>query len=153
MCRCAIGCSNALPKPGPSLKPDGIFRAGDIMNFPWAIRLMREDAFTLAPLRLVPSIEVAESGEEIWVRGKGADEKLSRALQALPAFARFEWLPDARLRSVESRIPAQSFPALQWKPIAQWLQVQLPSPALPGHDLERAGLSLVRSVDEKPASV
>ncbi len=123
------------------------------MNFPWVIRLMREDAFTLAPLRLVPSIEVAETPEDVWVRGTAGDEKLSRALRALPALARFEWLPNGRLRSVESRIPSQSLPVLQWAAIAQWLQVHLPFPSLPGHSLERVGLSLVRSPDEKPASV
>lgn len=114
---------------------------------------MREDAPTLAPLRLVPSIEVADTEEGLWVRGKAGDEKLSCALQTLPAFARFEWLPDGRLRSVESRIPAQSLPSLHWEPIAQWLRVQLPSPALPGDDPERAALSLVRSAQEEPASV
>jgi len=114
---------------------------------------MREDAFTLAPLRLVPSIEVAETTADVWVRGTAGDEKLSRALRSLPALARFEWLPNGRLRSVESRIPSQSLPALQWAAIAQWLLVHLPSPGLPGHSLDRVGLSLVRSVEEKSASV
>jgi len=123
------------------------------MNFPWLIRLLREDALTLAPLRLTPSIEVAESQDDIWLRGNAGDEKLSRALQTLPAFGRFERLADGRLRSVESRIPGQSLPALQWIPIAQWLQVILPSSALPGHGLERVGLSLVRSAEERPANV
>src|SRR5260221_307760 len=73
MCRSAMGCFSALPKRGPSLKLNNFFRRGAVMNYPWLIRLMREDAFTLAPLRLVPSVEVAESEEEIWVRGKDAD--------------------------------------------------------------------------------
>jgi MoxR-vWA-beta-propeller ternary system protein len=123
------------------------------MNFDWVIQLTREDAFTLAPLRLVPSIEVAETQEGIWVRGKGVDEKASAALQALPAFTRFEWRPDGRLRAVESLIPAQSLPSLEWKPIAQWLRVELPSPAPPGDDPPRTGLCLVRSGGEKPANV
>ena len=114
---------------------------------------MREDALTLSPLRLAPSIEVADSSEDIWVRGKPGDEIVSRALQALPALARFELLPDGRLRPLESRIPGPAVPPVHWAPIAQWLQVRLPSPSLPGHDLERMGLSLVRSFSEKPATV
>src|SRR6266567_984294 len=123
------------------------------MNFAWVIRLTRQDAFSLAPLRLVPSIEIAETQEDIWVRGKAGDDKPGNALQALPAFARFEWLPDGRLRSVESRIPAQSLPSLDWKPIAQWLRVELPSPAPPGQDPARTGVRLVRSGNERRANV
>jgi hypothetical protein len=123
------------------------------MNFAWAIQMMREDAFTLPPLRLVASIEIAQAPESIWVRGRAGDSGLDKVLQALPATGRFEWLPDGRLRSLNSRIPSQSLPPLQWEPIAQWLRVKLPVVARPGTEPRPIELSLVRSGAEKTCNV
>lgn len=123
------------------------------MNSSWVIQLKPEDGFTLAPLRLVPAIEIGVAPEVLWVRGKAADETLSRLLQSLPALARFDGLPDGRLRAVGSRIPVLSLPNLTWVPLLQWFRVELPSANSPTAQPARAGLSLARSTQEKPANV
>ena len=119
----------------------------------WAIQLPREDAGALAALRLTPGIEVAETSAHVWARGRAADETLARALKALPALERFEWLPPDRLRPLESRIAAASFPALLWGPIAKWSRLQ-PSPAaLTADPPSRTRLQLVRTSRELPANL
>jgi MoxR-vWA-beta-propeller ternary system domain bpX2 len=96
------------------------------MSSQWAIRLALADAESLAPLRLTRGIEVAEKDSFIWVRGAN-DEKLERLLRALPAVARYEVTGGNRLRNLESRIPSETLPALNWQPASTWLQVQMPS--------------------------
>jgi hypothetical protein len=123
------------------------------MTHPWAIRLARQDAAAAAGLRLLRGIEAAESLDSLWLRGPAGDETLARALQALPALERFEWLGKDGLRATNSRIPGSSFPALEWQPLAQWAQVELPPAALPAELPGRSGLRLVRSAEEKTANV
>jgi hypothetical protein len=123
------------------------------MKFPWVIQLMAADASSLTPLRLISSIEIGQTQECIWVRGRSTDDQLSCLLQSLPARARFEWMPDGRLRPIRSRIPSQALPPISWQPIDEWLQVELRTPDLPGEPPPGIGLSLVRSTHEKPANV
>jgi hypothetical protein len=123
------------------------------MNFPWAIQLARHDARALAGLRLRPGIEVAEIENEVWVRGKAADEELTLKLSALPAQARYEWLSDNRLRRLEKLIPAGSLPVLRWEPIKAWVQIEFPTAALPIAEAVPVGLQLVRSAEEHEADL
>lgn len=111
------------------------------MSSQWVIRLALTDAESLAPLRLTRGIEVAEKEPFVWVRGPGDDEKIERLLRALPAIARYEVIGGNRLRNLESRIPAETLPALNWQPVSTWLRVQMPAspltPTLSPSDGER----------------
>jgi hypothetical protein len=118
------------------------------MNSAWAIRLLRSDAATLAALRLRSTLEVLETEDEIWLRGKSADEELNLKLSALPAQARYEWLPDNRLRPLGKMIPAAVLPSAPWQPLKSWLQAVFPPAALAGMDPVPVELRLVRSAGE-----
>jgi len=127
------------------------------MSSQWAIRLALADAESLAPLRLTRGIEVAEKDSFIWVRGAN-DEKLERLLRALPAVARYEVTGGNRLRNLESRIPSETLPALNWQPVSAWLRVQIPlTPTLSPSDGERekdrslctVSIRIVRSAEER----
>ena len=119
------------------------------MNFPWALCLAREDAGALAALRLMPGVEVAEAGQEIWLRGPPGDERLAAKLSALPAGARYERLAQDQLRLIDRRIPARRLPVLSWRPLPAWLRVELPAAALPGIKPAPVPLRLTRSSDER----
>ena len=119
----------------------------------WTLSLAREDAPALAPLRLTPGLEVAEDGSTIWLRGHSSDEQLSRALKNLPVRERFEWVTADRLRPIYSRLPTVAVPDLAWRPIAEWIQVQLPAGALPGELGAKIRLRLVRSPQERRPNV
>ena len=123
------------------------------MSSAWIISLAREDAVALAPLRLQDGIEVGETERQLWLRAKTADDRLDRALLRLPATARYEWLPDNRLRQLDSRIPCGTLPALQWQPLSAWLRAELEAAALPGLLPAAVTLKLVRSCDERPAEI
>ena len=127
----------------------GLARESGIMKHPWAIYIAKEDSVTLASLRLINGIEVAESDGHIWLRGKGGDETLEKKLAALPASERFEWLEANKLRRVDQRVPSRSLPELQWKAIGAWSVVRLPLAAFPADLPTQVALRLVRSTDER----
>jgi hypothetical protein len=137
------------------------------MSSQWTIRLALTDAESLAPLRLTRGIEVAEKEPFIWIRGASNDEKLERLLRALPAVARYEVSSGNRLRNLESRIPSETLPALNWESVSTWLRVQMPAsprpegpltPTLSPSDGERGrdpslrtvSIRIVRSAEERP---
>ncbi|HEX5219616.1 MAG TPA: hypothetical protein VFZ59_08615 [Verrucomicrobiae bacterium] len=119
------------------------------MNYSWAIRLSREDAAALSALRQTAGVEVAEAGNDLWIRGKPTDEALDVALSSLPAVARHEWLAANALRRVDQRVPCGTLPQLRWQPLNSWLQAGLPPAALPGNEPKPTALRLERSFDER----
>ena len=119
------------------------------MNFPWVINIAREDAESLARLRLVPGIEVSEAVDLIWLRGAHADEQLETRLAALPARDRYEWLASNQLRPLDRRIPSGHLPDLRWQPLDMWLQAEMPVAALPATETGRISLCLLRTSDER----
>jgi hypothetical protein len=123
------------------------------MNFPWALCLAREDAASLAGLRLIPGIEVAEEGPDVWLRGPPGDEPFGARLSALPARKRYERLALDQLRQIDQRIPSLRLPALRWQPLNAWLQVEWPAAALPGSEPARIRLHLARSTDERDSEL
>jgi hypothetical protein len=123
------------------------------VNFPWAIRLARRDAAACTPLRLRAGLEIGEAAESLWLRGPAGDMELELELRKLPAEFRGEWLPDGRLRPLESRIPSLTLPALRWEPIRSWLAVGLPAVAWPGEPGGPVPLWIVHSAEEEPANV
>jgi hypothetical protein len=124
----------------------------------WVIRLAVTDAASLAPLRLTRGIEVAEKEPFVWVRGPGDDEKIERLLRALPAVARYDVIGGNRLRNLESRIPSETLPALNWQPVNSWLRVQMPSSSLEGRAAAAntpspVPIRIVRSTEERPIAL
>lgn len=118
------------------------------VNFPWAICIAREDAGSLATLRLAGGIEVGEDGAMIWLRGHRGDERLSAMLAGLPARARYDWLASNQIRRIDRRIPSARLPHLQWQSLNTWLQVGIPAAAIPGAPPAAVPLRLVRSTRE-----
>jgi hypothetical protein len=134
------------------------------MSSQWAIRIALTDAESLAPLRLSRGIEVAEKDSFVWVRGPSSDEKLESILRALPAIARYEVTGGNRLRNLESRIPAETLPALNWQSASTWLRVRMPTgssprPSPPVDEKEEevslpaVSIQIVRSAEERPIAL
>ena len=127
----------------------GAAREGGGVKHPWAIYIAKEDSATLASLRLINGIEIAENDAQIWLRGKTGDESLEPKLAALPALERFEWLEANKLRRIDQRVPSLRLPELQWKAISAWSQVRVPLAAFPADSPAQVALRLVRSTDEQ----
>src|SRR4051812_33209224 len=131
----------------------GAAREGRRVKHPWAIYIAKEDSATLATLRLINGIEVAETDGQIWLRGKIGSETLEPKLGSLPALERFEWLDGNKLRRIDQRVPSRRLPELPWKPISAWSQVRLPLAAFPADLPAKAALRLARSTDEQPPTL
>lgn len=123
--------------------------ASENVNFAWIICIARDDAASLAALRLVTGVEVAEMETQIWIRGHQVDESLEKRLSALPAQGRYELMASNQLRQERRRIPSGRLPELSWLPLSAWLQVELPAAALPAHEPLPVPLRLVRSANER----
>ncbi len=115
----------------------------------WAITLAREDAACVAALRLEREVEVGETENALWLRGRHTDEHLQSKLRRLPAVARYEWLAPDLLRQVDRRITAERLPNLNWQPLSAWSKVASPVAALPAQAPARVPLRLIRSSDER----
>jgi hypothetical protein len=124
--------------------------AESAMNFSWAINLAREDAASIGALRLAPGIEVGDAGAVIWLRGKPGDERLDTRLAALPARERYEWLASNQLRQIHHRIPGARLPELRWQPLDAWLQIEIPTSAIPAYPPSAVALRLARCAQERP---
>jgi hypothetical protein len=124
-----------------------------VVNLPWVICLARSDLNSLAPLRLLAGVDVAELGQMIWLRGRLADDALALKLAALPASGRYDLLPPNQLRQNGQRVPCGYLPEVTWQPLSRWLQVESPVPALPGNVPAALQLRLVRSNREQPAEM
>jgi hypothetical protein len=123
------------------------------VNHPWVIRVALENAAAVARLRLVSGIEVGETADAVWLRGKPGDDSLARELSLLPAEARYEELPDRRLRLVTRHIPSASLPSVRWQPVGAWVRLEVPPAAMPAFNIEPVPLRLVRSAAERDSEV
>lgn len=110
--------------------------------------MAKDAAPSLASLRLTRSVELAESGDSLWLRGPGGDEVLAQAVAALPAADRYELTGEGRLRRRGCRIPDGPLPTLTWQPLAAWLRVEMSGAALPGLAPRPVELRLVPSSEE-----
>ncbi|HAM70552.1 MAG TPA: hypothetical protein DCM86_02800 [Verrucomicrobiales bacterium] len=121
---------------------------------PWAIRLARENAHALAPLRRVPGVEVCEQGPVIWVRGTEGQELPPSLLRGLPADGRYTWLGGSRVLSLDRRIPSSELPGDGWCSLAEWIHPGLP-PCVETAATRPSPLSLrlERSSNEQPATL
>lgn len=113
------------------------------MKHPWAISIPLAEAASVAPLRAVPGIEVAETLSHLWLRGNPS-QTLEVLLRGLPAEGRFEWIKPSQLRPLSSRIPSVRFPDAPWLPIRDWCQVALPIAAWPAPNPRPIPLKWIR---------
>lgn len=121
------------------------------MNFPWVIRLARENAGSLASLRLLPRLEVADTGTSLWLFGPPGDDSLDLKIAALPAEERYELIGPKQLRLLSHRVPSGTLPTMSWQPLSDWLQVELPAAGLPGNQPSGISLRRVRSsIEHEP---
>jgi hypothetical protein len=118
----------------------------------WVAWIDASNAEALAPLRLLPGLEVAWLAPSIWLRGPAWNEVLAGALRKVPGLRRLTVQTDGQLLAEGARVPEGWLPALSWRPLRDTLPVALPPAlgAVPGGST--AGVRLVRSATERPAT-
>lgn len=118
----------------------------------WALHLPRSSAKDLLGLRLVAGIEVTETADTIWLRGRQRDDALDRLLSAIPAEKRYAWLDGHRLQPNGSRLASERLPETPWQSLSAWIPVRLPVAQLPGPTVAPASLQLVRDFQPQAAN-
>lgn len=92
----------------------------------WAIRMPRDSVPALALLRLLPAIEGALVGEEIWLRGDALRDDDEGLLRAVPGAERFEVNDEAELIPLGGRVPTGYLPGVAWQPLSEFARPALP---------------------------
>ena len=123
------------------------------MTGQWAVRLPAAQLNALGRLRQAPGVQVLELGGAIWLRGEQRDEKLRRRLATLPEARLHSVLDDGQLVELHRRVPSGHLPSGDWAELSQWLQVALPTAALPAQVTERPVLRIVRGGAAQDANV
>lgn len=119
----------------------------------WVLRFDPDAESSLAHLRLIPGLEITRTQEALWLRGT-SDPASSVSgpgfslIANLPASARYECLPDQRLRRLDQTIPTDRLPTTPWLPIAAWFQPECPVAVWPAQPPAAIPLRLMPSAEE-----
>ena len=116
----------------------------------WAVRMPRASASSLGALRLLPGIEAALGGDEIWLRGETLREGDELQLRLLPGAERYSVDDEGALVPAEHRVPAGWLPNAPWLPLREFLRVTLPLTPLPPSAVARQLLTLAADTAERP---
>jgi hypothetical protein len=109
------------------------------------IKLSLADKETLGSVRTISGLQVAMDGEWIWLRVKEAKENTSLALRQLPAIHSYEMDEQEKLFPAGGLTPVGRLKKLSWIPVKQFIEVKLPTSAIPGNLTQRYAVSMVTS--------
>jgi hypothetical protein len=93
----------------------------------WALAAPRESIQAIARLRQTRGLEICEADGELWLRGSSLDEALATALKLIPGGRQFKVLADGQLVAAGKLVPLGRLPDGPWKPLSEWLTLQLPA--------------------------
>jgi len=119
------------------------------MNARFALALPQVEAACLAAVRRWPGLEVCEAAGTVWLRAPHLDDDQWEFCRRLPGADRYTLADDGRLLRVGMLVPHGRPPAGPWRPIVQWLGVELPTTDSPPPPPPPAPLALVRSTVER----
>ncbi len=107
--------------------------------------LAAADRPTLGAARHLPGLQAAEVAGQLWLRGLPATGELPLAVRALPAVQSYEADAQGRLFAAGQRTPTALLPVLAWRPIAEFVPLEIPTAALPAQATPRYQVRLVPS--------
>lgn len=116
----------------------------------WAVSIPANQLKSLGHLRALPSLQVALSGDELWIRAEDPAMEMPEAVKGLPLL-RNGWL-DA-LNNFFDRgaiTPTLRVTLPDWQILTQYLAVDWPVSALPAQVKEHINIQLIRSDATQP---
>lgn len=119
------------------------------MNAVWAAEIEKRFARELGQLRLVPSVESAETEESYWLRGSSQIEEAQLVLSTIPHVRIYHIEAGDGLRPVGLRLVAKPLPTMTFLPLSKTVAVELPRAAYPVSRMASVPVSLVRSDQEQ----
>lgn len=122
------------------------------MKAQFAIRLPKECAAHLGPLRRWSAFEACEEEDAIWLRAANLTVEQWEYCRRLPGADRYEVLPDRQLLPAGALVPRGFLPGGPWEALAVRLKLELPPAESAFAVPPRAALRLVRSSEPRAAS-
>ncbi|MEZ6057552.1 MAG: hypothetical protein R3C01_12695 [Planctomycetaceae bacterium] len=123
------------------------------MNFVWAVEIAKEHRGELGRLRLLPGVEIGETTSSYWLRGTQPIDEASGMLLAIPHAKLFHLNADGTLLPWGKRLSSGRLPSTPFGPLERMLQPTLPVAAYPRGQVARVPITLVRSDEERPATI
>lgn len=110
----------------------------------WVARIESGNADSIHALRGLPEVEIAEHADEIWIRGFGdpPPELSGVRFQSIQ-----QLLAENQLAPLDSRVPTETLPDLNWREISTLTKPQSPPSALPAKLDSTCPIQLVRTAE------
>jgi hypothetical protein len=109
----------------------------------YALQLPIAHAPHVGSLRTNGGLEVCEERDRIWLRTSDPADSLRQKLRGVPGALLFTVSTDGQLCRVGSRVPRGRLPTGPWIKLSNWLNVRLPTAALPARLSDRIPMRLV----------
>lgn len=109
------------------------------------IVLKQADLETLGSLRADDHLLAVERDGEVWVRGLPIQSKPDIRVSALPLLADYVLDESGYLFPKGGLTPTRRLPDFRWFPLAETLEVRMPTSALPGKTKQQVPISLTPS--------
>jgi len=99
----------------------------------WVLVLQKSDLTQLGKIRCWLGMQIAQNGQELWLRCPMRKAELDEALRRLPALYTYREDAQGLLFQAGRSTPSSRLPLLNWVPLTEYLPVELPVAALPAH--------------------
>jgi hypothetical protein len=116
----------------------------------WIFQLSKNDYESLGAVRCMQDLQTALAENKIWLRGSNASAVPDAALLKLPLKKTFLLDGQNNLFLNGAATPTEKLPALDWHPIASFINVEAPVSSLPGKSTDKVNIRLKASSTTQP---
>ena len=104
----------------------------------------------LYQVRTIPGLQVAEDGDTIWMRTNMSQQQTPGLLWGLPAEEIFTLSSENYLFLMNKQTPVAKLRELTWISLPEFLPVETPVSALPGHNHHQLTVKIIPSQHQHP---
>jgi len=123
------------------------------MSMAWAASAPIESAPSLARLDGTDGVAVCVVDDRVWLRGSEWSESLNKALRSIMGCERFMVAADDAIVPIGKRLSCGELPKEAWTPLSKWTVLNIPPRMFVALRPTPSVLSLVRSNQEREASL
>jgi len=123
------------------------------MSVAWAASAPIQSAPALARLDEMDDVAVCVVDERVWLRGSKWNESLDSALRSIMGCERFMVAANDAVVPIGKRLSCGELPKEAWTPLSKWTVLKIPPRKFVASPPTPLALSLVRSEQEREASL
>jgi hypothetical protein len=122
------------------------------MSAAWALLFEPDERHFVGAWRLHEGVDVCELGDDLWLRGPDS-QACNAQLAKLPIGQRFAIRPDGQLVRHGALVPHGHLPRAGWQRLRSWLEVALPTAAVPWPRPSPVSIGVVRDDQERTVNL